>query len=77
LSTLADSARQSTTPQPSLTRPPVLSTTCSTPLGSTWAARARSRLRIEGAMARSVADYRHGDGYAVPILAILGSGVRP
>jgi hypothetical protein len=32
---------------------------------------------IEAAMARSAAAYRRGDGYAVPIVAILGSGVRP
>jgi hypothetical protein len=32
---------------------------------------------IEAAMARSAAAYRRGDEYAVPIVAILGSGVRP
>ena len=32
---------------------------------------------IEAAMARGAARYRRGDGYAVPIVAILGSGVRP
>jgi SAM-dependent methyltransferase len=32
---------------------------------------------IEVAMAHSAAAYRRGDGYAVPIVAILGSGVRP
>jgi len=32
---------------------------------------------IEAAMARSAAAYRSGDGYAVPILAIIGSGIRP
>jgi hypothetical protein len=32
---------------------------------------------IEAAIARGVAAYRRGDGYAVPIVAILGSGVRP
>jgi ubiquinone/menaquinone biosynthesis C-methylase UbiE len=31
---------------------------------------------IEAAIARSVAAYRRPDGYAVPIVAILGSGVR-
>jgi SAM-dependent methyltransferase len=38
---------------------------------------AAALMAIEEAMARSVADYRHGDGYAVPIVAVLGSGVRP
>jgi SAM-dependent methyltransferase len=32
---------------------------------------------IEAAMAHSTALYRSGDGYAVPMVAILGSGVRP
>ena len=32
---------------------------------------------IEAAIAHSTALYRSGDGYAVPIVAILGSGVRP
>ena len=32
---------------------------------------------IEAAIARGVAAYRRGDGYAVPIVAILGSGARP
>jgi SAM-dependent methyltransferase len=32
---------------------------------------------IEAAIARGVAVYRRGDRYAVPIVAILGSGVRP
>ena len=32
---------------------------------------------IEAAIARGVAVYRRGDGYAVPIVAILGSAVRP
>ncbi len=32
---------------------------------------------IEAAMARGAAAYRRGDRYAVPIVAILGSGVRP
>jgi len=31
---------------------------------------------IEAAMVRRAAAYRRGDGYAVPIVAILGSGVR-
>jgi SAM-dependent methyltransferase len=31
---------------------------------------------IEAAIARNAAAYRCGDGYAVPIVAILGSGVR-
>jgi ubiquinone/menaquinone biosynthesis C-methylase UbiE len=31
---------------------------------------------IEAAIARSVADYRLPDGFAVPIVAILGSGMR-
>jgi hypothetical protein len=32
---------------------------------------------IEAAMARNATAYRRGDRYAVPIVAILGSGVRP
>jgi SAM-dependent methyltransferase len=32
---------------------------------------------IEAALARNAAAYRRGDRYAVPIVAILGSGVRP
>jgi hypothetical protein len=32
---------------------------------------------IKAAMARGGAAYRRGEGYAVPIVAILGSGVRP
>jgi hypothetical protein len=32
---------------------------------------------IKAAVARSVAAYRSGPGYAVPIVAILGSGIRP
>jgi SAM-dependent methyltransferase len=32
---------------------------------------------IKATMARRAAAYRRGDGYAVPIVAILGSGVRP
>jgi SAM-dependent methyltransferase len=32
---------------------------------------------IEAALARTAAAYRRGDRYAVPIVAILGSGVRP
>jgi hypothetical protein len=31
---------------------------------------------IEAAIARCVAAYRHPDGFAVPIVAILGSGMR-
>ncbi len=31
---------------------------------------------IEAAIARSIAAYRRPDGFAVPITAILGSGVR-
>src|SRR5215469_10399976 len=31
---------------------------------------------IEAAIARSIAAYRHPDGFAVPIVAILGSGIR-
>jgi len=31
---------------------------------------------IEAAIARSIAAYRRPDGFAVPIVAILGSGVR-
>jgi SAM-dependent methyltransferase len=38
---------------------------------------AAALLAIEAAMVRSVAAYRRGEGYAVPIVAILGSGVRP
>jgi ubiquinone/menaquinone biosynthesis C-methylase UbiE len=38
---------------------------------------AAALLAIEAAMARSVADYRCGNGFAVPIVAILGSGARP
>jgi SAM-dependent methyltransferase len=36
-----------------------------------------ARPAIEAAMARSVAPYGDRDGYAVPIVAVLGSGVRP
>jgi SAM-dependent methyltransferase len=32
---------------------------------------------IEAAIARGIAPYRDGNGYAVPIVAVLGSGVRP
>jgi SAM-dependent methyltransferase len=32
---------------------------------------------IEAAIAQGVADYRVADGFAVPLVAILGSGVRP
>ena len=35
---------------------------------------AAALLAIEAAMARSAAAYRRGDGYAVPVVAILGSG---
>jgi ubiquinone/menaquinone biosynthesis C-methylase UbiE len=31
---------------------------------------------IEAAIARSTAPYRSGDGFAVPVVALLGSGVR-
>lgn len=32
---------------------------------------------IEAAVARAIAAYRRGDGYAVPIVAVLARGVRP
>jgi SAM-dependent methyltransferase len=32
---------------------------------------------IDAAIAHSTAPYRSGDGFAVPIVAVLGSGVRP
>jgi hypothetical protein len=35
---------------------------------------AAALLAIEAAMARSAAAYRRSDGYAVPVVAILGSG---
>src|SRR5205823_3004133 len=40
-------------------------------------AQSRSALpAIEAAIARGTAPYRSGDGFAVPIVAILGSGAR-
>jgi ubiquinone/menaquinone biosynthesis C-methylase UbiE len=38
---------------------------------------AEARPRIEDAIATAAASYRRGEGYAVPIAAILASGTRP